>query len=80
MKPSKQIILLVGFLMTATAPALSQEALSVNYNQFLTSINEQELNQVDVAWIRGFIDMHLLVNQDPSQMRTSRPFLKRGQG
>ncbi|MBV9731805.1 MAG: hypothetical protein JO275_03450 [Verrucomicrobia bacterium] len=27
MKPSKQIILLISFLVTATAPAFSQEAL-----------------------------------------------------
>jgi hypothetical protein len=67
MKPSKQIILLIGFLVTAAATAFSQEALGVNYNQFLTSINEEELNQVNAAWIRGFIDMHLLGNQDPSQ-------------
>lgn len=59
-------IFLTGFLMT-TAPAFSQEALGVNYNQFLPSIQEQEINQVDATWVRGFLDMHLLGNQDPSQ-------------
>ncbi|MBV8102236.1 MAG: hypothetical protein JOZ31_24085 [Verrucomicrobia bacterium] len=76
MKTSKQIILLIGFLVTTTAPAFSQEALGVNYNQFLTSINEQELNQVDATWIRGFIEMHLLGNQDPSQNANVQAILK----
>ena len=38
--------LLITFLVIPTAPVISQEALGVNYNQFLTSIQEQEINQV----------------------------------
>ena len=62
----KPLIFLIATFDT-TAPAFSQEALGVNYNQFLQSIQEQELNQVNTTWLRGFLDMHLLGNQDPSQ-------------
>jgi hypothetical protein len=37
----KPLIFLIATLDT-TAPAFSQEALGVNYNQFLQSIQEQE--------------------------------------
>ena len=67
MKYSKAFIFLTAFLLNTTAPAFSQEALGVNYNQFLESIQEQELNQVHTTWLRGFLDMHLLGDQDPSQ-------------
>jgi hypothetical protein len=67
LKYSKGFIFLIAFVMTTTAPAFSQEALGVNYDQFLPSIREQELNQVDAIWLRGFLDMHLLADQDPSQ-------------
>jgi hypothetical protein len=67
MKDSKALLFLIVFLVTTTARAFCQEALGVNYNQFLQSIQEQELNQVDATWLRGFIDMHLLGDQDPSQ-------------
>ena len=67
MKNSKAFIFLTAFLLDTTAPAFSQEALGVNYNQFLQSIQEQELNQVNATWLRGFLDMHLLGDQDPSQ-------------
>lgn len=67
MKYSKAFIFLIAFLLNTTVPAFSQEALGVNYNQFLLSIQEQELNQVNATWLRGFLDMHLLGDQDPSQ-------------
>jgi hypothetical protein len=67
MKYSKAFIFPIAFLLNTTAPAFSQEALGVNYNQFLQSIQEQELNQVNATWLRGFLDMHLLGDQDPSQ-------------
>jgi catechol 2,3-dioxygenase-like lactoylglutathione lyase family enzyme len=67
MKYWKAFLLLFAFLFKTTAPAFSQEALGVNYNQFLRSIQEQELNQVNATWLRGFIDMHLVGDQDPSQ-------------
>jgi hypothetical protein len=67
MKYSKAFIFLIGLLVTTTAPAFSQEALGVNYNQFLKSIQEQEISQVHATWVRGFLDMHQLGNQDPSQ-------------
>jgi hypothetical protein len=35
--------------LNTTAPAFCQEALGVNYNQFLESIHEQELNQVNAT-------------------------------
>lgn len=67
MKYSKAFVLLAAFLLNTTTPAFSQEALGVNYNQFMESIQEQELNQVNTTWVRGFLDMHLLGDQDPSQ-------------
>jgi hypothetical protein len=67
MKYSKAFIFLIGFLVSTTAPAFCQEALGVNYNQFLTSIQEPEINQVHAKWVRGFLDMHLLGDQDPSR-------------
>ena len=67
MKYSKAFIFLTAFLLNTTAPAFSQEALGVNYNQFLESIQEQEISQVNATWLRGFLDMHLLGDQDPSQ-------------
>src|SRR5260370_1867687 len=76
MEYSKAFILLIGFLVTTTAPAFSQEALGVNYNQFLQSIQEQEVSQVNATWIRGFLDMHLLGNQDPSQNPNIQAILK----
>jgi hypothetical protein len=76
MKYSKAFILLIGFLVTITVPAFSQEALGVNYNQFLQSIQEQEVSQVNATWIRGFLDMHLLGNQDPSQNPNIQAILK----
>ena len=60
MKYSKALIILTGFLVTTAATAFSQEALGVNYNQFLQSIQEQEVSKVQATWIRGFLDMHLL--------------------
>ena len=66
MKYSKALIFLIAFLLNTTAHPISQEALGVNYNQFLESIQEQETNQVNATWLRGFIDMHLLGDQDPS--------------
>jgi hypothetical protein len=65
MKYSKAPILLVAVLLNLTVPAFSQEALGVNYNQFLQSIREQELNQLNATWVRGFIDMHLLLTSWP---------------
>jgi hypothetical protein len=65
LKHSKGFILLTAFLVTTTAPAFSQEALGVNYNQFLPSIREQELNQVDATWLRGFLDLHPLFENFP---------------
>ena len=76
MKYSKAFVLLIGFLVTPTAPAFSQEALGVNYNQFLQSIQEQEVSKVNATWIRGFLDMHLLRNQDPSQNADIQAILK----
>jgi hypothetical protein len=67
MKYSKASIILIGFILTTAAPAFSQEALGVNYNQFLTAIQEPEISQVHATWVRGFLDLHLLGNQDPSQ-------------
>jgi hypothetical protein len=67
MKDLKASAILIGFLVTAAAPAFSQEALGVNYNQFLQSIQEREINQVHATWVRGFLDMHLLGDQDPAQ-------------
>jgi hypothetical protein len=67
MKYLKAFIILIGFLVSAAAPAFSQEALGVNYNQFLQSIQESEISQVHATWVRGFLDMHLLGDQDPSQ-------------
>jgi len=67
MKYSKASISLIAVLLNTTALAFSQEALGVNYNQFLQSIQEQELIQVNATWVRGFIDMHLLGDQAPSQ-------------
>jgi hypothetical protein len=67
MKNSKVFIFLTAALLRTITPAFSQEALGVNYNQFLQSIQEEEINQVDATWIRGFLDMHLLGDQDPAQ-------------
>jgi len=76
MKYPKAFLLLIGFLATTTAPAFSQEALGVNYNQFLQSIQEQEVSKVKATWIRGFLDMHVLGNQDPSQNPDIQAILK----
>jgi len=76
MKYPKAFVLLTGFLVTTAAPAFSQEALGVNYNQFLQSIQEQEVSKVDATWIRGFLDMHLLGNQVPSQNADIQSILK----
>ncbi len=76
MKYSKAFIFLTAFLLNTTAPAFCQEALGVNYNQFLESIQEQELNQVNATWLRGFLDMHLLGDQDPSQNPNIRAILE----
>ena len=76
MKYSKVFVLLTAFLMTTAAPAFSQEALGVNYNQFLRSIQEQEISKVDATWIRGFLDMHQLGSQDPSQNADIQAILK----
>jgi hypothetical protein len=76
MKYSKAFVILTGFFVTTAAPAFSQEALGVNYNQFLQSIQEQEVSKVQATWIRGFLDMHLLGNQDPSQSPDIQAILK----
>src|SRR6266481_4836780 len=76
MKYSKAFIFLTAFLLNTTAPAFCQEALGVNYNQFLESIQEQEFNQVNATWLRGFLDMHLLGDQDPSQNPNIRAILE----
>jgi len=67
MKYSKAFIFLTACLLNSTTPAFSQEALGVNYNQFLQSIQEEEVSQLHATWLRGFLDMHLLGDQDPSQ-------------
>jgi hypothetical protein len=67
MKYWKAFIFLAALLLNTTSPAFSQEALGVNYNQFLQSIQEREISQIHATWVRGFLDMHLLGNQDPSQ-------------
>ena len=76
MKYSKAFVVLTSFLVTTAGPAFSQEALGVNYNQFLQSIQEQEVSQVKATWIRGFLDMHLLGDQDPSQNADIQAILK----
>jgi hypothetical protein len=76
MKYSKAFVILTGFLVTTAARAFSQEALGINYNQFLQSIQEQEVSKVNATWIRGFLDMHLLGNQDPSQNADIQAILK----
>jgi hypothetical protein len=76
MKYSKAFVVLTSFLVTTAGPAFSQEALGVNYNQFLRSIQDQELSQVKATWIRGFLDMHLLGHQDPSQNADIQAILK----
>jgi hypothetical protein len=76
MKYSKALIILTGFLVTTAATAFSQEALGVNYNQFVQSIQEQEVSKVQATWIRGFLDMHLLGNQDPSRSPDIQAILK----
>ena len=76
MKNSEALIFLIAFLMKTPATAFSQEALGVNYNQFLQSIQEQELNQVNATWLRGFLDMHLLGDRDPSQDPNVQAILK----
>jgi hypothetical protein len=76
MKDSKAFVILTGFLVITAARAFSQEALGVNYNQFLQSIQEQEVSKVNATWIRGFLDMHVLGNQDPSQNADIQAILK----
>jgi hypothetical protein len=76
MKYSKAFVILTGFLVTTAAPAFSQEALGVTYNQFLQSIQEQEVSKLNATWIRGFLDMHLLGNQDLSQNGDIQAMLK----
>ncbi|HEY9721471.1 MAG TPA: hypothetical protein V6D47_05630, partial [Oscillatoriaceae cyanobacterium] len=55
-------------LAWAAAPhlAAAQAALGANYNESLTTIDERELSRVDAAWLRGFLDMHLMGDVDPA--------------
>ncbi|HEX6563531.1 MAG TPA: hypothetical protein VF020_04560 [Chthoniobacterales bacterium] len=49
MKYSKAFIVFTAFLVSRTTPAFSQEALGVNYNQFLQSIQEHALNRINAT-------------------------------
>lgn len=68
MRATKYIAACCATLACMTAPhqALAQAALGANYNENLTTIDERELGRVDAAWLRGFLDMHLMGDVDPA--------------
>lgn len=52
--------------------AAAQEALGVNYNQFLSHVDEAALDRLDALWVRGFIGMHRLGSDAPAEQANLR--------